>query len=273
MKPDGADPPAPGRPGPWGDLRPRVASGLLLVAVGAFAIFMGGTWFLVPVAVATGLMIWELTRMLAPEFSARGVLHGAAAAALIVATPHVGAAWTAPLCAALAVVATLTMPRKSLVYGAFFAAMLIADYGLVTFREDHGMVWLYWLVVVVAATDIFGYFGGRVIGGPKFWPSVSPKKTWAGILCGWAAAAAVGAAFSAFTFAGWELIWISALLSFASQLGDIAESALKRRVGVKDSSNLIPGHGGLLDRFDGLLGAALFMVALALFIEPPAVRL
>src|SRR5690606_1989766 len=103
--------------------------------------------------------------------------------------------------------------------------------------------WLFWLVFVVIATDVAGYFAGRAFGGPKFWPGVSPKKTWSGTAAGWMAAALVGAVFLSITTAGRDLIWISACVAFASQLGDIAESAVKRRMGVKDSSALILGHG------------------------------
>ena len=101
---------------------------------------------------------------------------------------------------------------------------------------------------------------------------VSPKKTWSGIVAGWLAAALIGAVFLKISTAGIDLLWISSVLAFASQLGDIAESAIKRRAGVKDSSNLIPGHGGLMDRFDGLLGAALLMLLVAQLTPVPVVR-
>jgi phosphatidate cytidylyltransferase len=97
-------------------------------------------------------------------------------------------------------------------------------------------------------------------------------KTWSGTVAGWVAAALVGAVFLRFSTAGVDLLWISALLAFASQMGDIAESAIKRRSGVKDSSNLIPGHGGLMDRFDGLLGAAILMLLVAQLTDVPSVR-
>ena len=134
------------------------------------------------------------------------------------------------------------------------------------------MVWLLWLILVVVATDIAGYFAGRALGGPKFWPAISPKKTWSGTAAGWISAAVVGLIFLLITDAGRDLIWISAAVAFASQMGDIAESAVKRRCGVKDSSNLIPGHGGLFDRFDGLLGASLAMLAVALVVDVPQLR-
>jgi phosphatidate cytidylyltransferase len=124
-----------------------------------------------------------------------------------------------------------------------------------------------WLVVVVVATDVLGYFAGRMIGGPKFWPRVSPKKTWAGTLFGWLGAALVGLGFMLYTGVGAGLIGVSVAVSMASQMGDIAESAIKRKMDVKDSSSLIPGHGGLLDRFDGMLGASLFLLLIGRYIN------
>ena len=121
-------------------------------------------------------------------------------------------------------------------------------------------------------TDVFGYFAGRTFGGPKFWPSVSPKKTWSGTAAGWVGAGLVGLLFSINTGVGLQLIGISIAISMASQMGDIAESGLKRKMGVKDSSNLIPGHGGLMDRFDGMLGASVFLLIMGQFIGfPPGV--
>ena len=102
--------------------------------------------------------------------------------------------------------------------------------------------------------------------GPKFWPKVSPKKTWSGTVAGWVGAAAVGYGFHAAGQGPVALVWVSPLIAFAGQLGDIAESAIKRRAGVKDSSSLIPGHGGLLDRFDALAFAAVLTAVLHIFV-------
>jgi phosphatidate cytidylyltransferase len=124
---------------------------------------------------------------------------------------------------------------------------------------------------VVAVTDIGGYFAGRIIGGPKFWPRVSPKKTWSGTVAGWVGAGVVGWAFMAATGMGVALIGISIALSMASQMGDIAESAVKRNAGVKDSSALLPGHGGVWDRFDGMLGASLLLLVIESFTGFPSV--
>jgi len=123
----------------------------------------------------------------------------------------------------------------------------------------------------VWATDIGGYVAGRGIGGPKLWPRVSPKKTWAGAIGGFLASLIVAAGFvvidsnkadPALTLKMGPLLLLAAVLSIASQLGDLFESAVKRRFGVKDSSRIIPGHGGLMDRLDGFVAA----VVLAAFL-------
>jgi phosphatidate cytidylyltransferase len=119
-----------------------------------------------------------------------------------------------------------------------------------------GFAALMLVLLVVWATDIGGYFAGRLIGGPKLWPRVSPKKTWAGAIGGFVASLGVAGGFAAFGFGKTlPLLLLGTALSVASQLGDLFESAVKRKFGVKDSSHLIPGHGGLMDRLDGFVAA------------------
>ncbi|WP_136624182.1 phosphatidate cytidylyltransferase [Bradyrhizobium centrolobii] len=140
---------------------------------------------------------------------------------------------------------------------AYASAALLAS---ILIRQDpvNGFVALMFVLLVVWATDIGGYFAGRGIGGPKLWPRVSPKKTWAGALGGFAASLVVAAGFAACGLGkATPLLLVSAVLSVVSQLGDLFESAVKRRFGVKDSSHLIPGHGGLMDRLDGFVAAVL----------------
>jgi phosphatidate cytidylyltransferase len=149
--------------------------------------------------------------------------------------------------------------------GPFFALILwalLGCYAMGLLRAEAGAVWVLWLVSIVVVSDVAGYFAGRSLGGPKFWPRVSPKKTWSGTVAGWIGAGFVGALFAVSTDAGLALIPVSILVGFAGQMGDIAESAVKRLREIKDSSNLIPGHGGVLDRFDAMLGAALVVVIL-----------
>jgi phosphatidate cytidylyltransferase len=138
---------------------------------------------------------------------------------------------------------------------------------LVRLDQDWGFAALILVLLVVWVTDIGGYFAGRGIGGPKLWPRVSPKKTWAGAIGGFIASLVIAAGFAAFKLAETgPLLLLAAALSIASQLGDLFESAVKRRFGVKDSSQIIPGHGGLLDRLDGFV-AAVVLAALIGFLR------
>jgi phosphatidate cytidylyltransferase len=135
---------------------------------------------------------------------------------------------------------------------------LAASIGSSAVRLDPvwGFAALMLVLLVVWATDIGGYFAGRLIGGPKLWPLVSPKKTWAGAIGGFAASLGVAAMFAAFDLGKTvPMLFLAAVLSIASQLGDLFESAVKRKFGVKDSSHIIPGHGGLMDRLDGFVAA------------------
>ncbi len=253
----------------WDDLRPRVLTGAVLTVLGTLVIWLGGWPYLLSAALVVAVMSWELATMLAPARRAEAVQIALLAAAALLLAQWLPGLFTLPLLIAPALVGASLLRRHPVVFAAYCAAILAFGYGMLQARNVHGVDWLLWLVFTVVATDVAGYFGGRSIGGLKFWPRVSPKKTWAGILCGWAAAAALGAIFAAITGAGVQLVWISVLLSFASQMGDIAESAIKRLAGVKDSSTLLPGHGGLMDRFDGLLGGALFMLAAAWLLGVP----
>ncbi len=256
----------------WADLRQRLVSGLLLALVGIVCVRLGGLWFVTLSTLACGLMLWELAVMLGAPKAPAVLCFVLGAGAMIAARWTEGAVELVMLLLVGGVLAL--MARRDRAVGMVYAlAILLAADGLIDFRNDYGGTWLFWMIFVVVATDIAGYFAGRTIGGRKFWPSVSPKKTWAGIIAGWVAAALIGLLFLTLTSAGRDLPWISIAISFASQMGDISESAIKRRAGVKDSSHLIPGHGGLLDRFDGLLGAALAMLAVSFLVHVPVVRI
>lgn len=253
----------------WDDLGPRIATGLALVAVGIIVISIGGWVFALTAALVTGVMLWELVVMMG-ERRQRNALSVAGLAVLaVLAARFLQAPWLYFVLPAPVVLGAVLLHMNQRLYSVYALGILVAGFGLVLFRDTYGVVWLFWLVITVALTDVAGYFAGRMVGGPKFWPSISPKKTWSGIVAGWLAAVLVSLIFWSITDAGRDIVWIAALLSFASQMGDIAESAVKRRVGVKDSSNLLPGHGGLFDRFDGLLGASLFMLLTALVVDVP----
>lgn len=244
----------------WSDLLPRVLSAIVMVAIGLGGMCLGTYWFHTLISIVCALMIWELVCILdTGRTRSQYILAGATAVALLVA-PEISPSFAMPLLLLPSMLGFSRMQTGGVVYGIFSALILFAGYGLISLRDDLGLVWMLWLVLVVVGTDVAGYFAGRMIGGPKLWPRVSPKKTWSGAIAGWACAMLVGWVFSVITGAYIGLIGISVAVSMASQLGDIAESSIKRRYGVKDSSSLIPGHGGVLDRFDGMIGAAVFLV-------------
>jgi phosphatidate cytidylyltransferase len=151
-----------------------------------------------------------------------------------------------------------------LLSGAIYIAVVTLSLLSLRHQPETGLQAVLWLLATVWATDIFAYVAGRTLGGAKLAPRLSPSKTWSGALGGLAAAIIVGAC-TAWFFTGGSVVGIAmagGLLSVVSQIGDLAESAVKRYVGVKDSGRLIPGHGGLLDRIDALMAAAVVMAAI-----------
>ncbi len=143
--------------------------------------------------------------------------------------------------------------------GFAYAAAMFAAPVLLRSDAELGLTAILILFAIVWATDIFGYFAGRAFGGPKLVPSISPKKTWSGAIAGTLGAAivAVLVAWAMGRFHNGTFVVIALLLSVVAQIGDLMESAIKRRFGVKDASQLIPGHGGVMDRLDGFWAAAL----------------
>jgi phosphatidate cytidylyltransferase len=249
--------------GRFADLAPRVASALGLAVAGGLAVWLGGIWFRTLVGLVVAVIAWELARMLAPPPPRGAALAGAAA---IGALPVLGAGLSPVSGLALVllpVAVLLLLPQLAAIrpghgrpVAGYLALAGVAGLALIALREDFGALWLLWLLLVVIASDVAGYFAGRLIGGPKLWPRVSPKKTWSGTVAGWLLALAVGAAFMPILGQGPGFLALTLFVCIAGQAGDIAESALKRHVGVKDSSALLPGHGGAMDRFDAMLGGA-----------------
>lgn len=129
-------------------------------------------------------------------------------------------------------------------------------------RAPHGLELLLWIFIVTWTTDIGAYFAGRAIGGPKLAPKISPNKTVAGLVGGMVSAALAGYAWAELTSLSAVLFWLAPLLALAAQAGDLFESWMKRKAGVKDSGNWLPGHGGALDRLDGLVVVATLTAAL-----------
>lgn len=250
----------------WADLGTRIASAVVLVLLGAVLIVSSGIWLAIGISVLCGGMIWELARLTAwrhAEFHSprHPVLIGILGGLTLLAMLMLPGDWPM-LLAVLPVVAgwSGTHIRNRSAYLVFTLAILFACYSLVVVREVMGLATTLWIVGTVVASDVLGYFVGRKLGGPKFWPAVSPKKTWSGTVAGWLGAIVLGVVLVVTGQAGWGVVLLAPLVAISGQAGDIAESWLKRRVGVKDSSDLIPGHGGLMDRFDAMAGA--FLIAL-----------
>ena len=258
-------------PGKWDDLTVRLASSAAMLVVGTAAVVLGGVWFQMLVIFAVAVMIWEIWMMIAHDMPTIGMILAAMTASLLSGMATQESALILLLFLVVPAVGAWMVKHERLYFFLFALGVQVAGWGLITFREDYGFTWILWLICVVVATDVFGYLVGRTFGGPKFWPKVSPKKTWSGTAGGWVAAAVFGLIFSMLTDAGLAIVLLSVALSFASQMGDIMESAFKRRMKVKDSSTLIPGHGGLFDRFDALLGGSLFMLLVASAFNVPGV--
>ena len=255
--------------GRWNDLQTRVTSAAVMLAVGAVDIWLGGVPFSALVVVLTGLMIWELAMMTAPAVPKTAVLLAILAAAALAASALLPSQAGVAILLIPVIALALTPRRIPAATVAYAAAILVAGFGLISLRNTAGTPAILWLISVVIISDVMGYFAGRLLGGSKFWPAISPKKTWSGTVAGWIGAAMVGLGFVLFAGAGWGLIVLSPFVAFAGQMGDIAESWIKRRTGVKDSSHLIPGHGGVLDRFDALIGAVVVVLLLGLIVPLP----
>ncbi|MBE2277372.1 MAG: phosphatidate cytidylyltransferase [Rhodobacteraceae bacterium] len=251
-------------PGRWSDLGPRIASGAVLVILGGGAVVLGG-WELALVAVlCVGAMVWELARMTRGDGFDAAIPLGVLAAVVLALNLWVPAPWPLALLLLPSLIGVMTPRRDSGVFAAYALVILLTGLCFVILRETLGLAAVLAILLTVIVSDIAGYFAGRVLGGPKFWPAISPKKTWSGTIAGWIGAALVGAGFWLTGWGGAGLIWILPVIAFAGQMGDIAESAIKRRAGVKDSSQLIPGHGGVMDRFDALA----FATIAAAFLQP-----
>lgn len=253
----------------WTDLGPRLASAFVLIAVTLVGLYLGGYAFAVLVgAVFAGCYReWDRMVTLKPLTVIGGLLVGSVALSAVI-YPLLGPLATLGLIAAACVVAAIVERQASLwrIAGlVFFAAVILALLGIRGTGPDGFIAGLF-LGVVVWLTDTGAFFTGRFVGGERLAPGISPSKTWSGALGGLALGTLAGLLFWIFVVGSpW---WIGGLLaasvSVLGQIGDLAESAVKRRFRVKDSGDIIPGHGGLMDRLDSLTFAALLVFAVGL---------
>jgi phosphatidate cytidylyltransferase len=260
-------------------LQQRVLSAVALAPVPIAAIWFGSPWLPLLTALTAAVMAWEWGRLCRRgHFGATGivlvgvVLGTVAAAALVPAGLALGIALLGAGLVFWAARKRRDLDPQWTAFGALWVALPCICLLWLAREGPTGRATLLWVLAVVWATDIGAYAIGRTFGGPRLAPRWSPRKTWAGLaggtvcagLTGWATAALLGIS------PGFPLVVVSAGLAIVEQFGDLAESVAKRRFGVKDSSGLIPGHGGLLDRLDGLL-AVVPVVALLTLIDGQSV--
>ena len=252
----------------WYDLRLRLISASFLLLISAFCIYFGNYLFTLFIISLVGVMHWELGKMLSP-MSVQAMWFSAFLSMLSTLCLLASDSFLWPI---LILLMNFHFQKNffhhSRYFGAFYSLAVIVC-GIIFYRVrlEFGLYHTVWLIGIVVVTDTAGYLIGRIIGGPKVFPRISPKKTWSGVLAGWFAVGLFSWYFvenvapqSLFI----KFVSISIILSVSAQLGDMIQSQLKRRSDVKDSSGLLPGHGGFMDRFDGFVGA---MVVTGLIFE------
>ena len=255
---------------PGKELALRIASALVLAPLAIAVTYVGGWPFVVFWGLAAAGVLWEWMLLVGPDDRRTTLTTGAAALALAVALAGADRQLAAVIVVAmgtLAVAALAPASRRLWIAGGvpYAGAIGLAPVVLRTDAE-HGFLAVIFLYAIVWTTDIVGYFVGRVVGGPKLMPRISPKKTWSGAIGGTVAAivVAIATANAAGLTGLLGVAMIAAVLSIVAQAGDLFESALKRRFGAKDSSHIIPGHGGLMDRLDGFVAATVLAALVGL---------
>lgn len=288
-------PPADARKSGLSNLQIRLISAAVLLPVVVAAIYLGHPWFTLLLTLFAGAAAWEWTSVAAnvrPEGAAlpvpqkpQGVwlaraLLSAVTVGLFVLLVGLGPAaqhfsilflalgwgWLALGAVWLTVTLLSRQFRRTYINLPGILYVAVAAATLVAIRKDPewGLASLLWIIALVVAADTGGYIAGRSIGGPKLAPRISPNKTWAGLAGAVIGAGLVGL-FTAFILNHtnvWGLALLSAALGVVEQAGDLVESAFKRHFGVKDASHIIPGHGGVLDRVDGLLAVAIAVLVI-----------
>lgn len=255
------------------DFLPRLLSALLLAPLMLLAAWWGGWPFAAVLFVASLLVLWEWTVMtgLQPKLTvlALGGVSLATAGVAAMLAPVLSIFLVVGL--GVAALALAGAPRGWAAAGLAYAAAVLVPTLVLRIDPRVGAASILWLFAVVWSTDVAAYFCGRLLGGPKLWPRVSPNKTWSGAIGGALLGTLAGiAAARLFDIpAAPGLVAASLAASIAGQGGDLYESAMKRRFGVKDSSALIPGHGGLMDRLDGFVAAAVLALLIG-FVRHPA---
>ena len=252
------------------ELQLRILSGIAMILVALGALWLGGLAFWALVSLLAILMMVEWAAMAKASRWQIALAAALVAGLMIVASSFTNAAQLAAypdrliaqmgdLAGLGAILLAVVTFRARLGAGLLYA--VLPSVALIFLRQqpEQGLALALWTLVIVWATDIGAYFAGRAIGGPKLAPALSPNKTWAGLIGGMIAALLVGAGVAWSTGLAWPFWIAGAPLAVAAQMGDLFESWLKRRSGVKDSGKLLPGHGGMLDRLDGVVPVAVLV--------------
>lgn len=263
---------------PWvsRNLKLRILSGAAMAAIAFLLAYAGPLPFALLILACAVVISWEWGRLVrGVTFDLGFYVHAIAVTAAIA----LAAAGYAALAVAMLIIAAITLIPLYVGRGARLSALGVFYVGLpavalLWLRSDEpfGFTAVLFVFAVVWGSDTAAYAAGRAIGGPKLWPRVSPNKTWAGLLGALAAGAAAAAVFAALEpeASTVRLLLLGVGLAFVAQAGDLAESALKRLFNLKDASDLIPGHGGFMDRMDSIVAAAVAAALLALAIDPHA---
>lgn len=277
--PFSSEAPLPPRKAPHGlgpDLRPRLIAGLAMALVAVVFAYAGTVPFALLVVLVAMLMCWEWGRVVrGEEFGTSFSIHaGAVAAGIALAAAGRPALALAAVIIGVAMLLVLGPARRRWVSAGGVAYVGLPAIAMVWMRSDavlgfHAVLFIF---IIVWSSDIAAFVAGRSIGGARLWPRVSPNKTWAGFLGGLAAGVVCGGAFALLVPGGSSaaLATMGLMLAFVAQMGDLAESALKRGYGVKDSSAIIPGHGGVMDRADSTVAVSVVAAVIALLIDAAA---
>ena len=253
-------------------LKQRILSACVLIPLPVLALYYGSPWFELLCAVILTVMGWEWEKLVLKRFSVLGMLIAVTGICSVFALDSdTVVAWMLP--AVMTAVLYGVVKKQDVEHKKLFTfGMAYAVYPIVAWTfilQNYGFICTIWLIVTVWAMDTGAYLFGKTIGGPKLCPKISPKKTWAGLFGGMLTSAAWGAACVAIWGGAYCQVMIaSAVVGAISQGGDLIESWIKRYLGVKDSSDLIPGHGGIFDRMDALLIVAPIVVLAIVFVCP-----
>lgn len=263
------------------ELAVRIVTGVAMIAVAMLAVGLGGIvfWLLATVLGLAMMAEWANLHRTSVKHKRLAIYTLFVPLALMSPLGAGPGFLTLGMLAGAAFFIVIITNRRELALGVIYCGLPIL--ALLLIRRQHapgpdlapylGLVWTLWALALVWATDIGAYFAGRAIGGPKLAPKLSPNKTWAGLIGGVALASILAAAMHRAYGLPWRLTLATPALAVVAQAGDLYESWLKRRAGVKDSGDLIPGHGGVLDRLDGLVPVA--PIAAFLVVLPQALLL